>query len=150
MNIIYANMPVPRPMPRLSVFLAGPTPRDKETKSWRPNAVKILKKLKYTGTVILPEYNPMPTHVDYDTQVEWEHEALTHVTWIVFWVPRELKKMPAFTTNVEFGRFAHEWRTLYGRPDDAPKNRYLDWWYSKCHPHRIIAHDLESLLKQII
>lgn len=34
--------------------------------------------------------------------------------------------MPAFTTNVEFGEDLHSGKMLYGRPDGAPKMRYLD------------------------
>jgi len=45
---------------------------------------------------------------------------------IVFWVPRELATMPAFTTNVEFGEDYDSCRCLYGRPAEAPKCRYLD------------------------
>lgn len=45
---------------------------------------------------------------------------------IVFWVPRELSRMPAFTTNIEFGEDYDSCRCLYGRPAGSPKNRYLD------------------------
>jgi len=45
---------------------------------------------------------------------------------IVFWVPRELAQMPAFTTNIEFGEDYDSCRCLYGRPAGAPKTRYLD------------------------
>ena len=37
--------------------------------------------------------------------------------------------MPAFTTNVEFGRYIGSGRVVYGRPDNAEKCRYLDWLY---------------------
>ena len=37
--------------------------------------------------------------------------------------------MPAFTTNVEFGRYITSSKFLYGRPPDSVKNRYLDWMY---------------------
>lgn len=150
MQIIYSDMRIPRVLPYDSLFLAGPTPRDAKTPSWRPDAIKILKRLRYKGVVFYPEWSSRPDKVDYDAQVEWEHEGLTRALWIVFWVPRELKSMPAFTTNVEFGRFAHERRTIYGRPDDAPKNRYLDWYYMKCQPDRVICNNLNDLLKQVL
>lgn len=141
--------------PPQSVFLAGPTPRDKQTPSWRPEAISILKKLKYKGLVFLPEFKVRKLVADYDAQVEWEHEGLTRSQIIVFWVPRELKTMPAFTTNVEFGRFAHQHNVLYGRPSEAPGNRYLDWYYKKCHanvfcPNGVIYTDLEHMLKQTL
>lgn len=150
MRIIYSDMEIPQRIPYNRIFLAGPTPRDAKTPSWRPEALRILKRYKYNGLVFYPEWSSRPDKVDYDAQVEWEHTGLTRALWVVFWVPRELKRMPAFTTNVEFGRFAEDSRALYGRPDAAPKNRYLDWWYSKCHPDRKIYNNLKDLLKQVL
>jgi hypothetical protein len=49
----------------------------------------------------------------------------------VFWIPRDLVWLPGFTTNVEFGRYIGSGKCVYGRPDSAPKNRYLDWLYQK-------------------
>ena len=37
----------------------------------------------------------------------WERIALTDATVILFWVPRKLPDMAAFTTNVEFGYWLH-------------------------------------------
>jgi len=111
-----------------SIFLAGPTPRDKDAKSWRPEAWKILFDIEYDGIVIIPESERIPEKFN---PMEWEHFYLTHCDVIAFWVPREIEKMPAFTTNIEFGRFCSDNRSLYGRPDDSPKNRYLDWMYKK-------------------
>ena len=37
--------------------------------------------------------------------------------------------MPAFTTNVEFGYYIHTGKITYGRPEKAPKTKYLDWLY---------------------
>ena len=59
----------------------------------------------------------------------WEREALTEATIIVFWIPRHLPDMPAFTTNVEFGYWLHSRKILYDRPNDAEKIKYLDWLY---------------------
>ena len=41
-----------------SIFLAGPTPRDRETQSWRPEAIKILKEIGFDGIIFYPEFNP--------------------------------------------------------------------------------------------
>lgn len=115
-----------------SIFLAGPTPRDLKTKSWRPEAIKILKAMGFEGDVFCPEFK---TRKFQDLQVkeliDWELEHLDRSSLILFWVPRELKKMPAFTTNVEFGYHLKTGKVVYGRPDDAPKNRYLDYLYEK-------------------
>ena len=59
----------------------------------------------------------------------WERIALTDATVILFWVPRKLPDMAAFTTNVEFGYWLHSWKVIYGRPNDASKIKYLDWLY---------------------
>ena len=111
------------------IFLAGPTPRSREVKSWRPEALNILNNLQYKGIVWVPEYSIKPINFDYMSQVEWEKWGLESCTKIVFWIPRVLPDMPAFTTNVEFGRYIDSGRIIYGRPDNAEKCKYLDWMY---------------------
>ena len=37
------------------VFLAGPTPRDDKTKSWRIEAIELFKKYGFGGTLFIPE-----------------------------------------------------------------------------------------------
>jgi hypothetical protein len=113
-----------------SIFLAGPTPRSKDVESWRPEACKILKKLGYQGLVFIPEPEG-DSWPDYMGQVKWEKWGLTNCDTILFWVPRNLTDMPAFTTNVEFGFYMGKTpnRVHYGRPADAEKCRYLDWMY---------------------
>ena len=114
----------------IRIFLAGPTPRSVDVKSWRPEAIKILRDLKFDGTVLIPEHKSSG-NFNYLNQVEWEWEGLEGCSKIVFWVPRDLKTMPAFTTNVEFGSYVRSGRVIYGRPDNSPKNDYLDWLYGK-------------------
>lgn len=128
-----------------SIFLAGPTPRSQDVDSWRPYAIELLEKLNFDGTVLVPEKRDWHTKFNYISQVEWEWEGLENCDAIIFWVPRNLETMPAFTTNVEFGSYVRSWRALYGRPDGSPKNDYLDWLYEKVtkrKPH----NDLYSLL----
>lgn len=108
-----------------SIFLAGPTPREPEVRSWRPEAVDILERLGFTGDVLIPE----PFCDDFERQVAWEKEGLDSAAAIVFWVPRDLDTLPGFTTNVEFGRYVDSGRSAYGRPEGAPKTKYLDWIY---------------------
>lgn len=121
MNPVFALQPLPK-----SIFLAGPTPRDKDVPTWRPEALEMLKELGFNGNVYVPEADDWAKHDHYDAQVTWEWEALSISTVVVFWVPRDLKAMPAFTTNVEFGLMIASGKCLLGYPADAPKMRYLD------------------------
>ena len=153
MQIIYSDQPVPVILPNRvfekSVFLAGPTPRDPITPSWRPTALEIFEKNNFTGTVFVPERSVKTHIIDYVDQVEWEDACLRISQVIVFWIPRNLVTMPALTTNVEFGRFAPCSQTLYGRPDDSEKNRYLDWYYTKYNGNAIY-NNLNDLITNSI
>lgn len=132
-----------------SIFLAGPTPRDKETISWRNEACKILEKLNFDGLVYVPEYSSWKPKTDYVDQATWERKALTNASVIVFWIPRKLPEMPAFTTNVEFGYWLHTNKVIYGRPDNAEKIKYLDWLYKLDYNEEPI-NNLEELLTKAI
>jgi hypothetical protein len=136
MRVNYSDEPVcynPK-----SIFLAGPTPRKKHIPSWRPEAVRILTALGFDGVVYVPERQNWSDGYDYDTQIEWEWSALECCGCVVFWVPRQLPDMPAFTTNVEFGMAVGWEKMLYGRPVWAEKTGYLDKLYRK-------KRDLEPL-----
>ena len=150
MKIFYSDSPLNLDTKKHSIFLAGPTPRSLKVKSWRPDAIKILENLGYTGQIIVPEREVKAEHIDYDAQVEWENYGTENCTCIIFWIPRDLETMPAFTTNVEFGRYVESGKAFYGRPDDSPKNRYLDWLYSKFNTNRKIHNNLTSLFKNIL
>jgi hypothetical protein len=122
-----------------SIFLVGPTPRDDQTASWRPEALQLLETLGFKGCVFVPENRQgedllldedMPSAEKWVRQCEWERKGLQSTTVIAAWVPRQLESMPAFTTNVEFGRYVNSGRFLYGRPNGAMKTQYLDWLYS--------------------
>ena len=137
MNIIYAREPLTQDtVTAPSIFLAGPSPRDKDTPTWRAEAVLYLSLAGFTGCVFVPEdRGGFHKDFDYDDQVEWEWEALGQADIILFWVPRDLVKLPAFTTNIEFGLVCGHYGVeicngkrivVYGAPPDAPKNKYLD------------------------
>lgn len=148
MNVIYSDQDIEKllALHLPSIFLAGPTPRSRDVQSWRPEAIEFLDRLGYKGQVLVPEHKVKGMEkVDYTDQVEWEHYGLENATKIVFWIPRDLKTMPALTTNVEFGRYVTSGRALYGRPDNAEKCRYLDWLYKK-YNHRPIFNTLQSLM----
>lgn len=116
-----------------SIFLAGPTPRDDKTKSWRPEFIEALRKTGIDCSVLIPECEHQTWLGNYEKQCQWEYDHLHKSTAIIFWVPRDLVSMPAFTTNVEFGYWLKSAKTFYGRPDGAPKTSYLDWMYQKEH-----------------
>lgn len=73
----------------------------------------------------MPESPTWEQHDSYDEQVAWELEALKQASIIVFWIPREIETMPAFTTNVEFGFWAQSGKVMLGAPTNAPKMKYL-------------------------
>lgn len=132
-----------------SIFLAGPTPREENITSWRTEACKKLEELGFDGIVYVPEYSTWKPKEDYVDQAMWERIALTEATTILFWIPRKLPELPAFTTNVEFGYWLHSNKVIYGRPDDASKIKYLDWLYELDY-HKKPLNNLEQLLKEAI
>lgn len=132
-----------------SIFLAGPTPRSNEIKSWRPEACIFLEDNGFDGIVYVPEYSSWRPLENYLTQVEWERDALSNASVIVFWIPRELPDMPGFTTNVEFGYWIHTGKIIYGRPNESKKNEYLDWLYEIDTNKKPIDNIEELLLESI-
>ena len=132
-----------------SIFLAGPTPREEKVASWRVDAVKKLEELGFDGVVFVPEYSTWVPKTNYVDQANWEREALTEATVILFWIPRRLPDMPGFSTNVEFGYWLHSKKVIYGRPDGAPKTKYLDWLY-KTDYNEEPFNDLDKLLEYAV
>jgi hypothetical protein len=121
-EVVYARQPFPTSV-RKTIFLAGPTPRSPDVASWRPRALELLR--DFDGHVFVPEDPAGGVRGDYDDQIEWELTGLERADCILFWVPRKLPEMPAFTTNVELGLFAGSGRAIFGAPPDAEKVRYL-------------------------
>ncbi len=134
-----------------SIFLAGPVPREVNVKTWRNEALEILEKLGFDGTVYVPEDGFDYENSYYNKQVWWEREALERADVIVFWVPRDLKKLPGFTTNIEFGYWISKNgnKVLYGRPDNSSENDYLDWLYT-LETKREVSNNLSKLLEEAI
>lgn len=111
---------------RKSIFLAGPTPRNTDVQSWRPQALRILENLGYNGVVFIPENrNGIGKTYEYGLYPKWEHRMLDMADCIVFWIPRDLKKLPGFTTNVEFGLYAKSGKCILGAPPEAKNISYL-------------------------
>lgn len=110
-----------------AVFLAGPLPRSAAIPSWNPEAIGHLRE-RWHGEGRLVVFTPEPRDgvtVDYTGQIDWEHRGLHDADVIVFWVPRDLQTMPAFTTNIEFGSWYDSGKVVFGAPASAPKNEYL-------------------------
>ncbi len=97
-----------------------------ENYNWRPEALRILSEHGFKGMV----YVPLPREGDwaenYYAQVEWELDFLDKAHMIAFWIPRDLKHLPGFTTNVEFGMYLKSKKIVLGYPQGAAKMRYLD------------------------
>lgn len=137
-----------------SLFLAGPThriiPNVVNPMSWRKEAIVILRRLRFEGEVFVPEFkfDILPEKFTLKDQVEWECQALKKATVIMFWIPRNLVSLPAFTTNIEFGEWMQSGKIVIGAPYTAEKNEYLQ---ERCRRLGIIWHtDLESLLKSAL
>ena len=134
-----------------SVFLAGPTPRDKSVPSWRPDMIKLLREKGYDGDILIPEKRGNYLDYEYETHTKWEVDHLNAADFILFWVPRQIPDMPAFTTNIEFGEFMHSGKIILGYPEGAEKMRYLQ---VRADMHNIpvvktMEEMVECLLKQI-
>lgn len=139
----------------ISIFLAGPTPRSPDIKSWRPEALSILRNLGFTGTICIPETEDGVWNADkYEEQIEWELQNLYN-SFRLFWIPRNMDNMPGMTTNVEFGLF-HSYHTPYshremaclGYPKDVPHIKYLDYLARKSKLR--ISHTLEETCQNIL
>lgn len=121
-----------------SIFLAGPTPRSSDVASWRPEALAILENLGYTGDVYIPELRSGLFLHSYDDQIDWELEGLSRADVVLFWIPREITTMPAFTTNVEFGLWIKSKKCVVGFPPEAEKVRYLEYL---CNTEEVPVHN---------
>lgn len=135
MHVVYALEDAPETYSK-SVFLAGPTPRDKAVKSWRPEALRLLEEIGYDGVVFVPEDRSGDFHGNYMHQVEWELLNLHRADLIVFWIPRNLENMHGYTTNIEVGRFCESGRIIMGRPHGTPKMTYPDYIYTQITSRR--------------
>lgn len=142
MHIVYTGEEMPYKFTK-SIFLAGPSLRpgqDKEMESWRKDALQILEDKGFDGVVFCPENRGFKSHKDfnYDDQIEWEDKHLNVADCILFWVPRDLSldkdgnlKLPAMTTNIEWGTWASSGKVVLGAPEDAEKVTYLKFYAEK-------------------
>lgn len=147
MQIVYAREPFPTTVEG-SIFLAGPTPRSPSVKSWRSEALDLLKQLGFTGHVFVPEPRDGKWSGDYDSQIEWEEKGLQRADCIAFWIPREMRTMPGLTTNDEWGTWKDSGKVLFGAPPDADSVRY-----QRVHAEKLSVpsfRDLEETLRAAV
>ncbi|WP_337825240.1 nucleoside 2-deoxyribosyltransferase domain-containing protein [Amycolatopsis sp. A1MSW2902] len=75
----------------------------------RPSAIDLLAEQWHGDgplTVLSPESRGGIRAEHYDDQVESELEMIQSADALMFWIPRDLRTLPGFTTNVEFGLVA--------------------------------------------
>ena len=150
MELRFSNQPIR--LFRPSIFLAGPTMRNSCFKdSWRKEACDILDDLGFKGIVYIPENNEEKEYTEDQAfdQIRWEWSCLDEAGVIAFWVPRDLKCLPGFTTNVEFGRYIEKKpkAVVLGYPPEAPKMRYLAELYKE-KTSRIPCSSLKETLEE--
>jgi len=89
--------------------------------------INSLRSAGFEGDILIPETRDPKVGYNYDNQIDWEHQGLTSADLIIFWVPRNLTDMPAFTTNIEFGEWMGSGKVVLGYPEWAEKMRYLQY-----------------------
>ena len=138
-----------------SIFLAGPTLRnDFFENSWRKDAVRILEEKDFDGNVYIPESETgdySAINLDTTGYPEWEWARLERSQIILFWVPRDLEKLPGFTTNIEFGRYITlcPEKVVLGYPKSAPKNTYLGQLYTRFNKDGV-SYTLEETIDKAL
>lgn len=127
MQVVHAHESAPEVL-RGSIFLAGPTPRDAATPSWRPEALRLLAAAGFDGVVFVPEPRDGAWARDYHGQIAWEEAHLHMADVVLFWLPRELGRMPGLTTNDEWGVHKDSGKVVFGAPPGAEKVRYQQYY----------------------
>jgi 8-oxo-dGTP pyrophosphatase MutT (NUDIX family) len=147
MQVIYAKEDVPLIIKK-SVFLAGPTPRSADVRSWRPEAIEFFTRAGFDGIIFSPEPRDGNWSGNYIDQVDWEDQCLNMADCVLFWVPREVNAMPAFTTNDEWGFWKNSGKVVFGAPESAAKVRYQKYYAEKLKVPN--ANTLEYVVKRAI
>lgn len=132
MQVIYYKEEMPDKITS-SIFLAGPSlrPENKDNnESWRKAAIQILEDKGYNGIVFCPENRDgdFDDDHDYEATVKWEETCLHVADCILFWIPRDLEKLPGFTTNDEWGFWKSTGKVVLGAPSDAAKVKYQKYY----------------------
>ncbi|MFF8827879.1 nucleoside 2-deoxyribosyltransferase domain-containing protein [Streptomyces sp. NPDC015131] len=111
-----------------SVYLCGPTPTDPAEPSWRPDAVAALR-AAWEGpgrlAVFLPEPAAGGSYPAYGDQIAWEEEAMRRADVVLFWIPREMGRLPGLVSNIKWGAWYDSGRAVLGAPPEAERMEYL-------------------------
>lgn len=111
-----------------SVYLCGPTPTDPAEPSWRPDAVAALRSA-WSGAgrlaVFLPEPVPGGDYPAYGDQIAWEEDAMRRSDVILFWIPRDMARLPGLVSNIKWGSWCDSGRAVLGTPPEAERMAYL-------------------------
>lgn len=146
-RVIYALQEFPPPAVP-SLFLAGPTPRKSYVKSWRPQALGMIRRRRRELAVLYPEPSALEKwSPDADDHINWERAALMRSKVILFWVPRHLEILPGFRTNTEWGFWTScdPGRLVLGYPQGAPG---MNGMRNDAECYRIpVAHSLSDALR---
>ncbi|MFF3016155.1 nucleoside 2-deoxyribosyltransferase domain-containing protein [Streptomyces sp. NPDC057939] len=111
-----------------AVYLCGPTPADPAAPSWRPDAVEALRSgWSRAGrlVVFLPEPAPGDGYPEYPDQVAWEEDAMRRCDVILFWIPRDMARLPGLVSNIKWGAWCDSGRAVLGTPPEAERMDYL-------------------------
>lgn len=112
------------------IFLAGPTVRGNQPHltSWRFEAIEEFERQGFGGILVVPEFSSKTESDKGKVWIPaWEFAGLCISDVNLFWIPRT-KELIGLTTNHEHGYWLAKKRekVVYGRPDDAYRNTYLD------------------------
>ncbi|MFE6356507.1 nucleoside 2-deoxyribosyltransferase domain-containing protein [Streptomyces rochei] len=111
-----------------SVYLCGPTPTDPAEPSWRPAAVAALR-AAWAGpgrlAVFLPEPAAGGDYPAYADQIAWEEEAMRRTDVVLFWIPRDMARLPGLVSNIKWGAWYDSGRAVLGAPPEAERMAYL-------------------------
>lgn len=146
MHTIFAKEDIQKKGDR-TIFLAGPTPRQIVKRQWRQEAFSYLQSQNFDGTVISPinqDFSPITDEQYTAGHIEWEYHAMSQSDVIVFWVPRDLKIYPAFTTNIEWGMWLSSGKVVLGYPKDTPGMTHMTHYAKKLYIP--LAYTLEKTL----
>ncbi|MGC4119591.1 MAG: hypothetical protein QM765_34470 [Myxococcales bacterium] len=140
-----------RSAPAPSIFLAGPTSRGVRRTAWRAQALELLQRGGYPGSVILPEFrdglfderapqrfgagqSPVPSMRTVSFNVlTWETTGLEAASRVLFWMPfcvkdeEDPESLPGFTTRAEVARELQRspGRLVLGMPPGALSSSHI-------------------------
>ncbi|MGI5340807.1 nucleoside 2-deoxyribosyltransferase domain-containing protein [Streptomyces sp. CA-181903] len=126
-HVVYVGQEPPEDW-SAAVYLCGPTPTDPAEPSWRPDAVAALR-AAWTGpgrlAVFLPEPAAGGSYPAYADQIAWEEETMRRSDVILFWIPRDMARLPGLVSNIKWGAWCDSGRAVLGTPPEAERMAYL-------------------------